>query len=153
MTCMQYADDLKANSGEMAEVYYEVTSNDIFIEEVDFSLCHSLRKNWARHPHADVIDMVSSVQFLPAIQKLFVKPALSGNHAAESKPLALCIWNKSSASVAKPESSSSPTSKTRHKSSYGRSKLRSVMAVNTVCLGSLGRTNFLHLRKLATDVK
>lgn len=44
MTPMQYADDLYAKSSKVADAYEELTLNNIFIEEVDSSICHSLRE-------------------------------------------------------------------------------------------------------------
>lgn len=42
MTSMQYAEDLNAKSWKVTDVYDESMLNDIFIEEVDPSICHSL---------------------------------------------------------------------------------------------------------------
>lgn len=44
MFSMLYADDLYANSCKVADIYDETTVNHIFIERVDSSIFHSLRK-------------------------------------------------------------------------------------------------------------
>lgn len=45
MTPVQYADDLYSKFCKVADVYGESTLNDIFIKELNLSICHSLGKH------------------------------------------------------------------------------------------------------------
>lgn len=86
---------------------------------------------WATNLHANVADIAVKAQSQLAIQTDFVKPASFGNQALQSKFFALRSWNESSANVVDPESSSSLTRNTRHKSSYCRSNPSHVIPANT----------------------
>lgn len=99
MTPMQYADDLNAITCKVANFYEEETFNDIFINVVDRSICNSMRKYWATHPHANLTNIALKAQSLQAIQKGSVKAVLSGSHAAPSEPSTRRNRNKSSKNV------------------------------------------------------
>lgn len=61
---------LHANSRKTADVLDKSALNDIFIEDVDFYICHSLWKYCATHPHEDVTEIAFNTQSQLAIQKI-----------------------------------------------------------------------------------
>lgn len=69
MTPTQYADNLYAKSFKLTDVYYDAKLNNISIERVDNSICHSLRNYWATHLCADVNDSAFKAQSPPMVQK------------------------------------------------------------------------------------
>lgn len=69
MTFQQYAGDLIAKSRKDADVYDEDTPNNVFIEEVNQSLRHSLQNYWATNPEADLTDIAFQAESVLAIQK------------------------------------------------------------------------------------
>lgn len=86
MTPMKYASDLYASLCKVASVYDKSTLNEIFVEGDDSSIYCSLRKYCATHPHADVINIAFKAWWLLATQRSSVKPASSGNYAAQQNP-------------------------------------------------------------------
>lgn len=82
MTPIQYANDLYAKLCKVSDVYDKTILNDIFIDEVDSSICHCIRYFWATHLHVDLTDIAIKTQSLQANQKGSVNPTLSGNYAA-----------------------------------------------------------------------
>lgn len=64
MTPMHYADALYAKSCKVADIYDELTLNDIFIKSFDSSLCHSLQEYRVLNPQADRTDIAFSAQLL-----------------------------------------------------------------------------------------
>lgn len=50
MTLIQYADSLYANSCKVIGVYDDSFLNDMFIEDVNSSVCHSFREYWVTNP-------------------------------------------------------------------------------------------------------
>lgn len=101
------------------------------MEGAHFSLCHSFHKYWVTHSQAHMSDIAFKTQSLFAIQNGSVKLVSSGNNTAQSKSFARCNSNKSSARAVEPETLSSQTRDTHHKSSYQSLKSPMVMAVNT----------------------
>lgn len=82
---MQYADDLYAKLCKFANVCNKLITNNIFIEGVDFSVWHSLKKNYATSPRADPTSIASKTQSLLAIQKESTKHAYTGDQNANPK--------------------------------------------------------------------
>lgn len=64
---MQYADCLYAKSCRVADRYDESTVNDIFMEEVEYSICYSLQEHLVMHPHVDETNIGFKTQSLLAI--------------------------------------------------------------------------------------
>lgn len=75
MTPVRYVDDLYELSCKVAVVYKESNPNEIFIEGIDPSICHSLWEYWATHPRADVTSISFKPQSLLEIQKGGTNPA------------------------------------------------------------------------------
>lgn len=69
MSQTQNAVDLYVKSCKAADVYDGSTLNDIFIEGVDFSICHSHGKCWVSNPQAELSDIAFKTQPLLVIQK------------------------------------------------------------------------------------
>lgn len=57
MTPTPCTNSLYAKPCKNAEIYNEITFNDIFIGDVDSSILRSLRKYWDTHPQADVTEI------------------------------------------------------------------------------------------------
>lgn len=87
----------------------ESTFNNILIEGVNFSICHSLWNYWAMHPQADATDVACKAQTLLANQKEATKSANTDNQATSSKQYGSRTWNKPSVLAIEAGSSTSPT--------------------------------------------
>lgn len=68
-TPQQFADDMITKSYEVADVYDESALNNVFIERVNASICHSLRGYWALHQTANITNISFYANFILAIQK------------------------------------------------------------------------------------
>lgn len=99
MTPMQCAEDLYAKTFKVAEINCESMLNNVFIEEVDSSICHGLREQWATNPHANVTYIPFKAQSLLATQKDTVKQPTSGNQTAAAKLFSRRNCNEHSANA------------------------------------------------------
>lgn len=79
MTLTKYADDFYSKSCKVADVYDESTLKDIFIEDVDSSICQSLREYWDSNLEAILTNIAFKAQPLIATQKQSMKPLQTGN--------------------------------------------------------------------------
>lgn len=75
----KYADALYARSCKLADVYDEAALNDIFIEIIDSSICHSVWKYWASTSQADLTDVALKAQSPLAILNGRTKSTHAGN--------------------------------------------------------------------------
>lgn len=57
ITHQQHTDGLFAKGCTVADVYVDKTQEDIFIEGVDASICHSLVHYWAQNLQAELVDI------------------------------------------------------------------------------------------------
>lgn len=74
MTSRQYADDTFAKSCRFADVYDGRSLNDVFIEDVNASVCHSFRYFLTQNPRSDLSDVAFQAESLLYIQKALAKP-------------------------------------------------------------------------------
>lgn len=65
----EYADNLVDKLCEVADVYIEKTSIDVFDESVDTYVCHSHRVNWTQNPQAYQTGIAFEVEFHLFTQK------------------------------------------------------------------------------------
>lgn len=65
---MKYADDLCAKLLRDAAFYGELAIPDMFIEEVAFSICHSIKKYWTSNPQVSPTGILFKTKSLLAIQ-------------------------------------------------------------------------------------
>lgn len=73
---MQDANNFYAKSWKVAELYNELGFNDVFIREVDSSICYKHREYWATHLQANVNTISLKAQIFLAIQKLLLTQSL-----------------------------------------------------------------------------
>lgn len=57
MTLQQYADDLVPKSCKVADMFDELTLNDVIIKGVDPSIGRSLRSCWSTNARANLTDI------------------------------------------------------------------------------------------------
>lgn len=115
MTSLQYVDDLITKSCTVADVYGEVTLNDIFFEGVAASIRHGLPNYWASNAQDELTDIAFQVESLFPIWSCSGKTPTS-NHL-NSNPEKLytlkALKSPNVASNANTERTSVPTWKTR----------------------------------------
>lgn len=110
----------------LASIFNESTSNNIFIESVDFYIYQSLRKYWSTNPRADMTDIMFKEQLLLAIQIWAAKSTNTKNQAAFHETYWKCSRNNLPAYEIEIKSSTSLT-----RLSENRSKSPPVLPINT----------------------
>lgn len=87
MTTQLYADDTISESCKIANVYGEGTLNDVFIEDVDAFISHSLHNYRATNSHTIKTDIAFQAELLLSIQKTSEKNPRSNYPSTNSAKL------------------------------------------------------------------
>lgn len=111
---MRCADYLNAKSCKVAAVYYEATLNNIFLKEVNSSICHSLGEYWASKSQANFADIVFRAQLLLAFPKGSALPPHAARQIATTKNLGRTSWHNKTAIVVDAGSITTATQSSHH---------------------------------------